>query len=230
LNDRVVRVFVYSVDSLDPAKQNSPGAKLCACATFGYRLRMNSAIFLDRDGTLNEDIGYVSHPDELLVYSFAADAISLLNGAGFKVIVVTNQSGVARGLYTEEMLGRIHAKLIDELSKEGARVDAVYYCPHHPEFGDRRYRIECDCRKPRSGMLVTAAQEHEIDLSRSYVVGDKASDIRLASNAGARGVLVMTGFGRETIEHPDLWPCEPYALAENALCAAEAVVYRGCGS
>lgn len=185
---------------------------------------MTPGVFIDRDGTLNEDTGYISHPDGLILYPFAADAVRLINQAGLKVIVVTNQSGVARGLYSEETLRQIHAKMSDELSKKGARLDSVYYCPHHPEFGDRQYRLDCDCRKPRPGMLIRAAREHQIDLSRSYVIGDKASDIRLASNVGARGVLVLTGFGKATVEQPDRWPCEPYAVAENLLAAAYVVV------
>jgi D-glycero-D-manno-heptose 1,7-bisphosphate phosphatase len=186
-----------------------------------------SAIFLDRDGTINEDIGYVSRPEELVLYPWAAEAIRIINDSGAKAIVVTNQSGVARGIYTEETLEAIHRRLIEELAAEGARIDAVYYCPHHPEYGDRRYRMECRCRKPGPGMLDRAAREHGIDLARSYVIGDKASDIRLAAGAGARGVLVLTGYGAETAAHPGVWPCEPEFVADNLLEAVDRIVGRG---
>lgn len=182
------------------------------------------AVFLDRDGTLNEDIGYVSDPEDLLIYPCAAEAVRLLNQAGLKVIVVTNQSGVARGLYTEERLRQIHAKLREKMLEAGARIDDFYYCPHHPDLGDSRYRRQCECRKPRPGLLIRASREHDIDLPASYVIGDKAGDMGLAANVGAQGILVLTGYGRETLEHPDLWPCEPDSVAEDVLAAARIAV------
>jgi len=183
-----------------------------------------AAIFIDRDGTLNEDIGYVSTPDDLVLYPWAAEAVRMVNQSGLLAIVITNQSGIARGMYTEERLSSIHLRMIEQLACEGARIDAVYYCPHHPEVGDVRYRIACDCRKPRIGMLDRAARDHRIDLKRSFVVGDKASDINLAGNAGARSALVLTGYGRETLTHPDLWPCEPEIIAENLLEAVKQIL------
>ncbi len=179
------------------------------------------AVFIDRDGTLNEDIGYVSTPDELVLYPWAAEAVRLINESGLLTVVITNQSGIARGMYTEETLDAIHSRMIEELAREGARIDAVYYCPHHPDVWDARYRIACECRKPRTGMLDKAAREHRIDLARSFVIGDKASDITLADNAGARGALVLTGYGRETIAHPDRWPCAPEIVAGNLLEAVK---------
>jgi D-glycero-D-manno-heptose 1,7-bisphosphate phosphatase len=182
------------------------------------------AIFIDRDGTINEDIGYVSSPSELVIYPHAAEALRLINEAGLKVIVITNQSGVARGMYTEEMLGEIHKRMVEELARDGARVDAIYYCPHHPRVGDGRYRKACDCRKPSPGLLKRAAQEHAIDLPRSFMIGDKASDINLASNAGARGVLVLTGYGRETLSNRERWPCAPVIVADDLLDAVRRVL------
>ena len=178
-----------------------------------------SAIFIDRDGTLNEDIGYVSSPAQLTLYPWAAEAVRLINEAALKAIVITNQSGIARGMYTEEILDAIHQEMIEELATQGAKLDGVYYCPHHPKIGDSRYTMACDCRKPKTGMLDRAASEHDIDLSRSFVIGDKASDINLALNAGARAVLVLTGYGRETQAHPHLFPCEPAFVAETLLDA-----------
>jgi D-glycero-D-manno-heptose 1,7-bisphosphate phosphatase len=187
-------------------------------------LNPQSAIFLDRDGTLNKDIGYVSTPDRLVLYPWAAEAVHLINESGAMVIIITNQSGIARGMYTEADLDSIHGRMIEELARDGARVDAVYYCPHHPEVGAARYRIDCDCRKPRTGMLSAASREHNIDLARSFIIGDKASDIELAANAGVRGALVMTGYGRETFAHPDRWPCKPAIIAENLLDAVRQIL------
>ncbi|HWO02933.1 MAG TPA: D-glycero-beta-D-manno-heptose 1,7-bisphosphate 7-phosphatase [Blastocatellia bacterium] len=182
------------------------------------------AIFIDRDGTINEDLGYISRPDDLLIYPGVAEAVRLVNKAGLKTIVVTNQSGVARGFYSEDDLREIHNRMISELQKEDARIDAVYYCPHHPDYGDELYRKDCECRKPRPGMLYAAAREHNIDLARSFVIGDKASDINLAANAGARGALVLTGYGKETLAHQVRWPCEPDFVADSLLRAVEAIL------
>jgi D-glycero-D-manno-heptose 1,7-bisphosphate phosphatase len=182
------------------------------------------AIFIDRDGTINEDIGYASHPDELVIYPYVAEAIRLVNDAGLKVIVVTNQSGIARGLYTEATLDQIHEKLITELAGEGARIDAIYYCPHHPRIGNQSYRKACDCRKPQTGMLEQAAREHHINLAQSFVIGDKASDINLATNAGARGVLVRTGYGNETLANRERRPCYPSIVAEDLLEAVQLIL------
>ncbi|HXU38779.1 MAG TPA: HAD family hydrolase [Blastocatellia bacterium] len=186
--------------------------------------RQCRAFFIDRDGTLNEDIGYVSTPDELVLYPWAAEAVRLVNESGFKAIVITNQSGIARGMYSEQTLRAIHERLIAELARDGARIDAVYYCPHHPEIGAADYRKACDCRKPRTGMLDEAASEHNIDLTRSFVIGDKSSDILLAENAGAQSALVLTGYGRETLAHSERWPCEPSFIAENLLLAVKQIL------
>jgi D-glycero-D-manno-heptose 1,7-bisphosphate phosphatase len=182
------------------------------------------AIFIDRDGTLNEDIGYVSVPEQLILYPWAAEAVRVINRSGLKVIVITNQSGIARGMYSEETLSKIHSRMTQELARGGARIDAVYYCPHHPEIGDTHYRIACECRKPGTGMLDAASREHNIDLARSFVIGDKASDIELAQNARAGSALVMTGYGRETLAHPDRWPCKPTLIAENLMDAVRQIL------
>jgi len=183
-----------------------------------------AAVFIDRDGTLNEDIGYVSTPDDLFLYPWAAEAVRLINESGLLTVVITNQSGIARGMYTEETLDAIHSRMIRELGSQGARIDAVYYCPHHPEVGGVVYRVTCECRKPRTGMLDNAARELGIDLARSFVIGDKASDIKLAENAGARGALVLTGYGGETYAHPDRWPCAPEIVAGNLLDAVRRIL------
>ncbi|MEW6209693.1 MAG: HAD family hydrolase [Acidobacteriota bacterium] len=187
---------------------------------------MTPAFFLDRDGTINEDTGYVSHPDELIIYPWTAEAIRLINESGAKAIIITNQSGVARGFYSETTLAEIHNRLKEELAREGAFLDAIYYCPHHPRIGDRRYRQECECRKPALGLINQAVTDHDIDTARSWVIGDKASDIRMAAEAGARAALVLTGYGSETIARRDLWPCAPEIVSENLLLAVRLILTR----
>lgn len=187
---------------------------------------LQSAIFIDRDGTINEDTGYVSSPDDLIIYPWAAEAVRLVNESGMKAIVITNQSGVARSLYTERTLGAIHDRMTRELSRGGARIDGIYYCPHHPEIGDEIYRKRCECRKPRPGMLIDAARDHHIDLASSYVIGDKASDMNLAAEVGARGALVLTGYGRETLRCRDRSPCETVIVADDLLEAVKQILDR----
>lgn len=143
------------------------------------------AIFLDRDGTINEEVGYLGDPDKLILIPGASQALKSLKKAGFKLIVVSNQSGAERGFFTVEDVEKVNQRLVELLGKEGVRLDAVYYCPH----------LECDCRKPNTGMIKKAQKEHDVDPLSSYVIGDKATDMKLAKNAGAVGVMVMTGFG-----------------------------------
>ena len=153
------------------------------------------AVFLDRDGTINTDVGYLNHPDQLELIPRSALAIKLLNEAGFKTVVITNQAGIAKGLLQETLLPEIHQRLSMLLDKEGARIDRFYYCPHHPEAAVEQYRIDCQCRKPFPGLVLQAAAELGIDATHSYVIGDKSCDIELAHNVGARAIMVMTGYG-----------------------------------
>lgn len=141
------------------------------------------AVFVDRDGTLNLDPHYLKHVDDLVLLPGSAEAIRLLNEAGWLVVVVTNQSGVARGYLTEEMLRLIHERLRQEVGRAGGRFDAIYHCPHLPEAG-------CACRKPGLGMIQQAQREFPIDLARSWVVGDSRVDVELGQSAGARTALV----------------------------------------
>jgi D-glycero-D-manno-heptose 1,7-bisphosphate phosphatase len=152
----------------------------------------NRAVFLDRDGTINEEIGYLSDPEQVALIPGAAEALLRLKSAGFMLVVVSNQSGVARGLFTEDELHKVNLKLSNLLEQKGASVDAYYFCPHHPHHGEM---LDCECRKPKTGMAVSASEKFGIDLSRSYFVGDKATDIELGVNAGGKTVLVLTGFG-----------------------------------
>lgn len=146
----------------------------------------NRAVFLDRDGTIAEDVHYCRRPEDFRILPTVPEAIKLLNDSGFKVVVITNQSGIARGYFTEETLALIHQKMHRELARHGARVDAVYYCPHHPDDG-------CDCRKPGTALFRRAAWELDIDFGLSYVVGDLPMDIEAGKALGCRTVLVTTG-------------------------------------
>jgi D-glycero-D-manno-heptose 1,7-bisphosphate phosphatase len=183
------------------------------------------AIFLDRDGTLAHEVGYVNHPSRFQLYPWAVDAVRLINRAGLLAVVVTNQAGVARGYFPESVIGEVHAALHAAMAAGGARLDGIYYCPHHPEVGEPPYRADCDCRKPRPGLVRRAAAELGADLSRSFVVGDRHGDLRVAWSVGARGVLVKTGYGLGEIVHlSPRWPRQPDIVAEHALDAVERIL------
>ena len=146
------------------------------------------AAFLDRDGVLNVDSGYIHQIDQLEWIVGAPEAVRLINDAGFYVFVVTNQSGVARGLYDEAAIVRVHAHMQDTLQKQGARIDEFYYCPHHPEGTVKEYAVECACRKPMPGMLEQAAREWPIDIGRSFLIGDRDADLAAAAAFHIRGI------------------------------------------
>ncbi len=152
--------------------------------------RGDRAVFVDRDGTLIRDVGHLCRADQLELLPQVPEALRLLNENGFKVVVVTNQSVIARGRLTEDLLVEIHRQLFDRLARLGGRVDGVYYCPHHPTEGLGPYRVACECRKPNTGMIRRAAAELGLAVSLSYVVGDQLSDMELAARAGARGVWI----------------------------------------
>lgn len=153
------------------------------------------AVFLDRDGTVNEEVDFLTSPRDLHLIPRSAEAIRKANDLGLKVFIVTNQSGVARGLISEAGLDDLHRALIERLAEHHARVDRIYYCPHHPSEGIDGYRKECDCRKPKTGMIDEAVREFGIDPARSFVIGDRTVDVAMAKNAGARAILVLTGYG-----------------------------------
>lgn len=155
------------------------------------------AVFLDRDGTINVEKEYLHLPQDFEFIPGAPLAIKMLRDAGFCVVVVTNQSGVGRGYYDEAAVYDLHRHMDAELAESGAKVDAYYFCPHHPQHGIDAYRQECDCRKPLPGMLFQAAAEFSIDLSSSYIIGDKLADVEAGLKAGCRPLLVRTGYGEE---------------------------------
>ena len=177
-------------------------------------------VFMDRDGTLTEEVGYVNHPRRLRLLPRSAEAIRRLNGAGVAAVVVTNQAGLARGYFSEEILAAVNAALVSQLKDDGAHLDGVYVCPHHPTEGAPPYRMVCDCRKPKPGLLLRAAAELGLDLSRATLVGDKGSDLEAARAVGARAVLVLTGYGLGEWEYRrDTLPVTPDHVAEDLLGA-----------
>ncbi len=183
------------------------------------------AIFLDRDGTLSHQVGYVNHPSRFRLYPWSVDAVRAINHAGWLAVLVTNQAGVARGYFPEEVFHLVLDKMKDAMAAGGARFDAVYSCLHHPTLGQPPYRKDCDCRKPRPGMLRRAETELGADLGRSWVVGDRRSDLELAWSVGARGALVETGYGRGELEYlAPGWDRGPDLVAANTLEAVERIL------
>ncbi len=156
---------------------------------------LRPAVFLDRDGNLNEDVGYLSELAHLTLYPWAVDSVRLLNRAGYLVVVVTNQGGIGRRIIRPEFVPELHQEIDRRLAAGGARVDGWYYCPHHPEALVEDLRGACRCRKPETGMVLDAARDLGIDLARSWVIGDKWGDVQLGERMGGRSILVRTGWG-----------------------------------
>ena len=166
---------------------------------------MNRAVFLDRDGVITQEPPHYAHKlSQLKLIPKSADAIRLLNENGFVVIVASNQAGIAHGYYREEDAILFHQAMKENLAKEGAYIDAIYYCPHHPEAKIDRYRVDCNCRKPKPGMLTRAEKELNIDLKQSFIVGDKLSDIEAGKRAGCKTIMVRTGYGVEELKSNEL--------------------------
>lgn len=157
------------------------------------------AVFLDRDGTINEEAGYIHELENLNLIPGAAEAIRGMNELGVPVILATNQSGPARGYYPESWVHALHERLVSLLAAEGARLDAIYYCPHLPDGTVPEYTQNCECRKPEPGMLKQAAAEHDLDLARSFMIGDKATDVEVGQNAGSKTVLLTSGYGTQVL-------------------------------
>ncbi len=178
--------------------------------------KKQGAVFLDRDGTLNEEVNYLSRMDQLRLFPQTVEAVRLINAAGMKAVVVTNQSGIARGYFTEDFVCRVHDRINELLAVGGARIDGFYVCPHHPVYGNGIYKQECSCRKPKPGMLLRAAAEFNIDLSRSYMIGDMLKDIETGKKLGVKGILVRTGYGMNIVR-TDM----PAYIAEDILEAVQ---------
>ena len=183
--------------------------------------KKKTAVFLDRDGTINVEVDYLSNPDDFVLVDGSAAAIARLNEIGVLVIVVSNQSGVARGYFSEADVARVNEKMIRELEEHGARLDAIYYCPHHPDGVIENYRIECRCRKPGPAMVEEAQSRFKIDIDSSFVVGDHRGDVMLAKNLGARSVLVLTGHGMGEKDKLDREGVAPDRVARDLKEAVE---------
>lgn len=180
------------------------------------------ALFLDRDGVLIKDNGYICSPKQVLLLPGVAEALARVNRSGVPVIVITNQSGIARGWLSESDLQAIHARLDQLLANAGAHVDRYYYCPHHPEFGQGEYRQRCGCRKPAPGLLLQAARDFSLDLGHSFLVGDRLSDLQAGAAAGCHTILVRTGLGHRW---PEPVPSGSLRLALIAENLSQAVDY-----
>ena len=184
------------------------------------------AVFIDRDGTISEEVGYVNHPSRFRLFPYSSEAIKILNKSGWLAIVITNQAGVARGYFSEDVIVSVHDQLKRDLQDGSAQLDAVYYCAHHPTVGEPPYRLDCDCRKPKTGLIDRAATDFEIDLSASWVAGDRYSDIELARNAGLNSAFVLSGYGRGEWEFQrKSWKHQPDIVCENLLEAVKTIVF-----
>ncbi len=176
------------------------------------------AVFLDRDGTINEEVGYLNHISRLKLLPGVGKALKILKDAGFKLIVVTNQSGVARGYFPKDLVFQVNQEIQRRLKRFGVQIDDFFICFHSPSEN-------CTCRKPKTGLIEAAIKKHNLLLEKSYVIGDKAVDIELGLNAGIKSILVLTGYGRGELEY--VFPqknLKPYFVAENLLSAAEFIL------
>lgn len=191
---------------------------------------MRPAVFLDRDGTILDELGYVTPSSTIVIYPWSADSIRLLKRAGYAVVIITNQGCIGLGLYDHAFVKATHDQLGKDFAANGAEIDAWYYCPHHPEAVVEEYRMVCECRKPAPGMLHDAARDFDIDLARSWVVGDQWRDIQLAHLAGCRSVLLRTGHGaaQEAAWPQDVAPAT--ATCDTLIAAVSLILERDHGA
>jgi D-glycero-D-manno-heptose 1,7-bisphosphate phosphatase len=180
---------------------------------------MVKAVFMDRDGTVSEEIGYMYHAGLYRPFPFAGPAVRKINESGMKAVLITNQSGVGRGYFGRETVDEVHGILKAELTRHQARLDGIYMCPHRPDES-------CACRKPNPGMLIQAQKELNVDLQGSYVIGDKFVDIETAHAVGATGILVMTGYGREELEAHRTNALQPHFVVENLMAAVDGILAK----
>lgn len=173
---------------------------------------LRPAVFLDRDGTINVDAGYIDRMERFELYPFAIDAIRIFKRAGYLVVILTNQVGVAQGIYGEDFVAEVARYMAERAEARGGRIDGHYSCPHSPDAAVPQYRVDCECRKPKAGMALKAAEELGIDLPRSVVIGDRWRDIAVAKAVGCRGVLVRTGYGATEALKP------PAGMSADAVC------------
>lgn len=184
-------------------------------------------VFLDRDGTLNEEVGYIRDLNDLKLIEGAGASVRKLNQSGVAAILITNQTGAARGYYDEDHIKALNNKLLALLKEEGAYLDDVYYCPHLEDGIVEKFSFECQCRKPAIGLVERAYNDHpQLDRSRAFVVGDKATDVELASNCGAKGVLVETGYGKQVLSGEYQWKVVPDYQAQTIIEAIDWILKK----
>jgi len=183
---------------------------------------------MDRDGTINEQMGYINHISRFVLLPGTAEAIGVLNRNGYLAIIVSNQSGVARGYFPIQLVHDVHEHMKALLSREGALLDGIFFCPHYPTGKVPRYSMACECRKPRTGLIKKASEDFDIDMANSYVIGDRSSDIELARRAGLKGILVKTGYGLGDMEWviPHI-SFKPVHIAKDLLDAVKWIVGEG---
>ena len=184
----------------------------------------NKAVFIDRDGTLNVEKDYLYKISDFEFVPGAPDAVRLLNEHGFKVIVISNQSGIARGFYTPNDVHLLHDHIQRELRKEKAHIDAFFYCPHHPEGAIEEFRKDCECRKPKPGMILKAVEKFKLDLEDCFVVGDHLSDVKLKAELPIKAILVLTGHGQKALTELTTKNIQPDMIVENLLEAAKKII------
>jgi D-glycero-D-manno-heptose 1,7-bisphosphate phosphatase len=184
----------------------------------------NKAVFLDRDGNINRDVGYPNSYDLVEIYPYSFEAVQKINQAGLLAVIITNQSGVGRGLIEEPQLRDIHARMQEAFRLQGAHFDGIYYCPHHVSSLISAYDKDCRCRKPRPGMGLKAAANLGIDTSLSYMVGDKVEDVQFGLNLGAKPVLVLTGYGQASLAKLKAQGKAPAHVAQNLLDAVNWII------
>ena len=184
------------------------------------------AVFIDRDGTINEQMGYINHVSRFMLLPGSAEAIKLFNDHGHLVIIVSNQSGVARGYFPMALVNEVHDHMKALLERDDARVDGIFFCPHYPRGKLPEYSTTCECRKPKTGLIRMACEDFDIDMANSYVIGDRCTDIELARNAGLKGILVKTGYGLGDLEY--VFPYlsfKPFHTTDDLLDAAKWIVH-----
>lgn len=183
------------------------------------------AVFIDRDGTINEQMGYLNHINRFVILEGTAEAIRILNRNQYLTIIVSNQAGVARGYFPIELVKEVHEHMIDLLKKENAFIDGIYFCPHYAGGTVKEYSISCNCRKPNTGLINKACDNFSIDLSRSYVIGDRLSDIELSHRSQLKGILVTTGYGLGDLRYVLPYsPFQPVHVAKDLLHAVRWII------
>lgn len=184
-------------------------------------------VFIDRDGTINVDAGYINHTDNFIMYPFASQAVRMLNEAGYLAVVITNQSGLGRGFFTVDVMNEIHHKMNNVFEKNGAKIDGLYYCPHDPNAKVEEFKADCNCRKPKTGMIDKALQDLPIDKNNMYFIGDKISDMKTGFATGCKTIMVKTGYGQGELLHKSKnWDRMPDKTASNLLEAVRLILNK----